>query len=418
MLLSSLLEWYAWLKKPSISRLSVKRSTYATSWLMRKMKYIAPRMSGGMLNNTIKTHLVLHIAEDVLDFGVPENFNSAYAESAHISIAKVTAKNTQRRPETFAFQAAVRYVENLAIAQAQEKVLSEKSASNIVSTQLPQNCQQGKTFIIRRGNGLLGISSCQWKHPKKRSDHAHLSSCNLDNHVVEMICLHVLPHLATPFVEGYTEFVCERGNRYRAHPKYLDNPWFDYALVKWSDHDLLVPCRIHTFINLSCNFLNPGSKIFFPESGQDNSITHPGLYAVVQSYSRLNPGISDECEGIFHKYSLDLAQDCLHPILYLVPVESILSPTVGIDDISSSDDFCGTVPSSLTSATFTLFMMTRQEEWGDRWERFIHRQYTKVVTGEDGGETDDENPDGVELKAIAAVARKKKRKKQIMNLKI
>jgi hypothetical protein len=37
-----------------------------------------------MGNNTIKNHLVLHICKDILDHGVPENVNSAYAESAHI----------------------------------------------------------------------------------------------------------------------------------------------------------------------------------------------------------------------------------------------------------------------------------------------------------------------------------------------
>jgi hypothetical protein len=66
-----------------------------------------------MKNNTIKMHLVHHIREGVLDFGVPENVNSAFAESAHIHLAKITSKNTQRRPGTFTLQAAERSVENL-----------------------------------------------------------------------------------------------------------------------------------------------------------------------------------------------------------------------------------------------------------------------------------------------------------------
>jgi hypothetical protein len=45
-----------------------------------------------MKNNTVKTHLVLHMSEDIANFGVPEIFNSAYAESAHIPIAKKTVK--------------------------------------------------------------------------------------------------------------------------------------------------------------------------------------------------------------------------------------------------------------------------------------------------------------------------------------
>ncbi|KAI2507104.1 hypothetical protein MHU86_7373 [Fragilaria crotonensis] len=71
-----------------------------------------------MGNNTIKTHLVLHLSEDILDHGVPENVNSAYAESAHIPLSKITARNTQKRAKTFTRQAAHRYIENLAIASA------------------------------------------------------------------------------------------------------------------------------------------------------------------------------------------------------------------------------------------------------------------------------------------------------------
>jgi hypothetical protein len=50
-----------------------------------------------MGNNTIKTHLVLHLGEDILDHGVPNNVTSIYAESARIPLGKVTAKNTQKR---------------------------------------------------------------------------------------------------------------------------------------------------------------------------------------------------------------------------------------------------------------------------------------------------------------------------------
>ena len=62
-------------------------------------------------------HLVVHhIGEDVLDFGALQNVNSAFAESTHINLAKISSKNTQHRPETFTqVQAAECYMENLAI---------------------------------------------------------------------------------------------------------------------------------------------------------------------------------------------------------------------------------------------------------------------------------------------------------------
>jgi hypothetical protein len=87
------------MKQPTIAKSQVRKSQFALQWLMHHVAAVSP-CSSGMGNNTIKTHLVLHLGEDILDHGVPDNVNSAYAESAHIPLAKVTAKNTQnvRRP--------------------------------------------------------------------------------------------------------------------------------------------------------------------------------------------------------------------------------------------------------------------------------------------------------------------------------
>jgi hypothetical protein len=76
LLLTSLLEWWAWMKQPHIDRRCVKRSVYVTSFLLRRLREVAPRHDG-MKNNTVKTHLVLHMLEDIKDLGVPEIFNSA-----------------------------------------------------------------------------------------------------------------------------------------------------------------------------------------------------------------------------------------------------------------------------------------------------------------------------------------------------
>ena len=92
---SSLLQWHQWMKQPEMPRHQVVKSKYAVQWLMRNVANICPRQTG-MGNNTIKNHLVLHICEDILDHGVPENVNSAYAESAHIPLSKMTARNTKK----------------------------------------------------------------------------------------------------------------------------------------------------------------------------------------------------------------------------------------------------------------------------------------------------------------------------------
>jgi hypothetical protein len=103
-LLSSLLQWHEWLKQEEMEVRLVKKSTKAIKWLMSLMKTVAPR-EHGMRHNTIKFHLPLHLADDILDHGVPQNVNSAFAESAHIPLAKDTSRNTQKRRSTFTLQA-------------------------------------------------------------------------------------------------------------------------------------------------------------------------------------------------------------------------------------------------------------------------------------------------------------------------
>ncbi len=114
---SSLLVWHQWMKQPTIPKKMVRRSHAAVQWLVRFVAKVAPRTSG-MGNNTIKTHLILHLCEDILDHGVPENVNSSYAESAHIPLAKITARNSQKRAVSFTKQAAHRYIEDLAVSLA------------------------------------------------------------------------------------------------------------------------------------------------------------------------------------------------------------------------------------------------------------------------------------------------------------
>jgi hypothetical protein len=128
-LVSSLLEWHAWLKQPEILHVYLCGH-------VRLCQHFPPDASSLVCcpspywwhkSNTIKTHLVLHIHEGILNFGVPEVMNISYAESGHITICKDTTRNTQNRSQTFTVQAALRYVENLAMNCASTVVVVQRS---------------------------------------------------------------------------------------------------------------------------------------------------------------------------------------------------------------------------------------------------------------------------------------------------
>jgi len=319
--------------------------------------------------------------EDILNFGVPEVMNSSYAESAHITISKDTTRNTQKRQETFTLQAAMRYIENLAIRKCALNI-SNMSPTPLV---MPNTHQlQGKRFSLEEDEE--GLIICKRNaSKKKKSDNLSPEDYHLTSHISTSLAEHVLPHLSPRILYCHTEYKSADGQIYRAHPCYHDKPWFDYALVNWRGYEDLIPARIHAFLNL-CN-VRMGSKIRLPHSRQEVSIPTPGFYAVIESYNEVFPDLDDseddepveededekqdeddneeeeeeEDRSIFRKFELDLIPNTLQPILYLVHVNSIKRPTVAVADNFS--DFVQNVEGQSIPNTKYIFMMLPQTEW-------------------------------------------------------
>ena len=398
---SALLEWHMWLKQQEIRRTSVSKSVYATSWLMRRLKFVAPRLTGGMLNNTIKTHLVLHIHEDVLNFGVPEVMNSSYSESGHITICKDTTRNTQKRSRTFTFQAAMRYVENLAIARGFSAMHDSSGGTNFPTVTVPAAKLSGKSFIISTdANG--NPRSLRLRSSKKARD-SPSDDFPLDAHVLETVAKYCLPCVNPKVVNCYTEYHPKSGGQlYRAHPSYHGEgkPWFDHVFVQWRvDTGKIVfhPGRVHVFIDFR-NII-PRSTITFPESGQEVS-PKPGFYAVIESYDEVEQPFlqakddsPQEMEpefdfSLFQKFRLTLLPNSTKPKLFLVHTDSIVGPTVSIPDAFGDTPLQVSGP-SIPDVDY-IFLSRRKQEWAQIWEAFI-LEHDVRVNGAEGYESDDDD---------------------------
>jgi hypothetical protein len=420
LLLSSLLEWWAWMKQPQIERRCVKRSIYATSYLLRLLKTVAPRHEG-MKNNTVKTHLVLHMAEDIQNFGVPEIYNSSYAESAHIPIAKKTVKNTQKRNKTYEIQAAQRYAENLVISHANREINSKGAKNGLLLDDGARGRRQqwiGKSYSISAN--AFGIPRCSWQSANRKKVDEATPQLTMDKHVLQSIADYLLPCLDPPIAHCQTEYTCPKGVLYRAHPSYEDKPWYDHVLVDWDD--IATPAKICSIINL--HNAKPGSVIKFP--GQGAIPAEAGLYVLVHSYDAIDTVADkaakeaakqvsmhvmpkrrrwrrdqdaeanlrasqvteatehpseEEDPPIFKPYRLSLHADeggAMLPILYIIHVDSIVGPTIVINDISreyANHDPC------VIAYPFRpyIFMFRRRHQWAANWTSFIDWQYNKTV---------------------------------------
>ena len=366
LVVSSLLQWHQWMKQPSIPKAQVKKSHSGIQWLIRQIARVSPRTSG-MGNNTIKTHLALHLSEDILDHGVPENVNSAYAESAHIPLSKITARNTQKRAKTFTKQAANRYIENLAIGSAwhdmQDDALSSKERCITVmdGDQEHPDTTQRKS---RRGRGFtiswpVGDQSPRFDWNRTYpTDNPNGVSLLPD--AMEYLAHHCLPHMADGKLPCFTEFICTNGHKYRAHPSIYDGkPWHDHAMVKWQGYPYPLPAFIHTFVDI-CH-LSPGARISLRESGQPP--INAGVYALVHSFDAIDEDEREYTNSMIGQYKLHCNNDASSkPTLYMVDVDNLVAPTIGIPDLGRSD---------VESIGNYLFLFRRKEDWASSWDSMI-----------------------------------------------
>ena len=185
----------------------MEKSRFAVQWLMRHVANVC-RQQTGMGNNTIKNHLVLHHSKDILDHGVPENVNIAYAKSAHIPLSKLTAHNTQKRAKTFTKQAAERYVENLAISSAfydmQQDDLARMSASEDSNTPGQWKLWGQRYYYTITWPAGHTRPTFQWFRPSPGN---HLNGDSLQGQVIHYLGQHVLPHIPDGELQCCTDFI-------------------------------------------------------------------------------------------------------------------------------------------------------------------------------------------------------------------
>ena len=104
-----MLQWETWLKKERLERKLVVRAAEKHRYLMYLIKTVGQREEG-MGFNTVKFHAIMHMVDDILNFGKPMEFDTGSNESGH-KPTKTAAKLTQKCEETFDKQTSERLEE-------------------------------------------------------------------------------------------------------------------------------------------------------------------------------------------------------------------------------------------------------------------------------------------------------------------
>ena len=118
--METMLQWEAFLKLDEMKRKHVERLKRKHQFLMFLLKKVANRTEG-MGMKIVKFHSIVHLADDIILFGVPMNVDTGSNESHH-KLTKVAAKMTQKDIANFEKQTARHKDEFYILDLAQEEL--------------------------------------------------------------------------------------------------------------------------------------------------------------------------------------------------------------------------------------------------------------------------------------------------------
>ena len=340
---------------------------------------------------TLKFHLMLHLWEDILKFGVPGNTDTEAGESNHKEIAKKTASRTQKRSKLLDWQTAHRYIENLTInmlhsrefqqsGEVQEERSDGTSLSNLEESEEDSNGtfageHGGWTHCFDEENIYLVPKSMQ--NPAGPTVGSFVDECgkaNLFNDLRRFLTRKVAPHCQPSDYKHTCMFNCVKkdGIIYRAAPgrkptRNLNVGWNDWAYVKWDTpivdmmelektatgalcrrpretgnpviqeppsgeyllaHDNIIPAHLLCFVRFAG--LKNGEFCLHGRTIRD------GLYAVCHAVTQKQPEFCEDSLLIKHVMKdkrNDNFSDQNNMIMYLIPIANIVRPCICVPNI-------------------------------------------------------------------------------------
>lgn len=367
LLIELMLEWEAYLNEPLMYVKHVKRLEKKHRYIMYIMRKVAQR-NKGMGLKLLKFHMILHIWEDIIQFGVPLEFDTSPNESHHRP-AKAASKLTQRAAETFNFQTATRLCEFELIDLAMEEIENDRRIWDYFTTFGPESesdagSQGSISKYIATGETKIevftdeeGMSSFKLLTRSKISRQAQWDSKLVDFLMgLQDVFKTWNPHESLPI------FTCHRrnGQIFRGHPNYRGKgPWRDWVWVNWGQGYGTTPCHIWCFVIIE------GAPLGRNQFHYGGVPLKDGTYAVVET---------SELEKDDHELG---RSDLMMPIRKEIRLDehnSVVQRTFYLADTEAFTDPCCTVP-DLGGPANRYFVVKPRNQWSDDFIRWIQDEH-------------------------------------------
>ena len=252
MLLETLLEWQSWLNSAKMMKSDVQRAKQKHRYIMCLVRKVASRKTGMGLK-LMKFHGILHMAEAILNFGVPLEYDTGCNESHHIDTKKAS-QLTQKDLAKVEEQTAERMLEMEILALAQAEIggkwlcdyrIGGSDENDRSDLHHKTRTLLGGTAYYVRHNGQTGKFSMQAERADKKKVENLLVEDDLCEFVIGLEAM-VKQYLGSmPLYSCYTR----NGHIFRGDFNYRGNVWRDWVVVNWG-RDGKLPNRIYGFVDL------------------------------------------------------------------------------------------------------------------------------------------------------------------------
>jgi hypothetical protein len=374
----------AWMKQDSVDRKVVSErflrkqpfqsaAKEALRITMAKYVSVVNRTKGHGLKH-VKTHSVLHVPDDVLWFGSPNNWNSARVESGHKFHAKAPAKYTQLRKDRLEEQVSAQTTDLLALNMATDLIWKSKNYLITNDTNTPSQTAKllngGSQFVVKVANGgrRFEVEFMENAKSKTKTKSKSCLACEarFQNHDYDEQ-IHFLADLfigamkdsweedpsyffVAPFeIPCFTEIKVVDDNGvsqiYRGHPAYRgEDPWHDWVNVKWRGLDRrmkTVPAEIIFFVDVN--------EQLFPYARSISGYRGEGTYAVIHSMKE-EPKTFGSCQLLSRGIRETEGEGQLKKnVFHFQHVDSFVNPAFVVDNIGCRND--------------SLFVLLPRSEW-------------------------------------------------------
>ena len=358
LLVETLLQWEAYLNLPQMEKKDLHRLKRKHKFLMYLLIKVGNRTTG-MGFKVMKVHAMLHLAFDILMFGVPMVVDTGSNESHH-KTTKVAAKLTQKDIKSFEKQTSNRMDDFHVLDLAMEEINGRplwKYFFGYCHDDFPEVEEIQKTggmtfnvFVENPETNEVGV-----RIVTRMKDPGNLlfdtQFLNYAMKIQEDVA-HVVPKMT----------ICAEHKRdgciFRSHPNYrFKGTWRDWVMIKWEEGDF--PAQIWGFIDFRC--LPEGMQLYLTVG----KWIERGVYAVVESANYVEEETPES--DIFTPIILETTLlspdgDVQMRKFYLVDVDTFKAPIVVIPDIGSSPK-C------------KYLMMVPRSKWAEdfrAWVRMAH----------------------------------------------